>query len=377
MNSTLFNTSEDETSKEFLSITAEFKDKNLEKEFMDYEMSNSIKYIRSLFLGLGIFYFLFIIPEYFLIKSLNIFILLVINRVVLMVMVCTFYIKLKYAKESLSIYHSISALESTGSVFILANCFIYESPNFFILSFGIVVLLLTFCLIPNKWSNVAGISIMTSVFFLLISYLYFRQVSLYEFSAILLYLTLVTIFVIITSYKTNRYARIQYINNRALLMLSITDPLTGIYNRLKFNEELKRNINLSKRYNLNLSLLLLDIDDFKIVNDSYGHLKGDKILTEMTGLINDSIRETDIFARWGGEEFVILLPATPHNKALEFGERLKRLISEHEFSDIGHVTCSFGVVSLKKEDDMNSLLQRVDKLLYTAKERGKNCVVNQ
>jgi diguanylate cyclase (GGDEF)-like protein len=178
----------------------------------------------------------------------------------------------------------------------------------------------------------------------------------------------------IEAYLTNYYRRKQFADSMELVRLSITDSLTGIYNRTKFDQELNLWIDNCNRNGNSLSLIMLDIDDFKKVNDNYGHLIGDKVLQNITSMIKNAIRATDIFARWGGEEFVVLLPNTGIRQALEITERVRICIRENKAEGVENVTCSFGLVSLEKNENAESLLKRADKFLYKAKEQGKNTV---
>lgn len=154
------------------------------------------------------------------------------------------------------------------------------------------------------------------------------------------------------------------------------DPLTQINNRLKLEECLKDEIVRSRRYHTPFSVILLDIDNFKNVNDSYGHKTGDMVLIKITKLINKHIRNSDVFARWGGEEFVILSP-DPIGKAVHFAERLCRLIHKSRLLGAGKpVTASFGVTEYTRNDTEDSLFRRVDSYMYHAKHQGKNRVVS-
>ena len=114
---------------------------------------------------------------------------------------------------------------------------------------------------------------------------------------------------------------------------------------------------------------MFDIDKFKEINDEYGHLIGDKILIRMTELIKNEIREIDSFARYGGDEFMIINPETKLNGAVELAERLRKKIEDTDFAKVEKVSCSFGVAQLKAEDDIDSFLKRVDDYLYKAKEK--------
>ncbi|MFA7382630.1 MAG: diguanylate cyclase [Desulfurivibrionaceae bacterium] len=157
-----------------------------------------------------------------------------------------------------------------------------------------------------------------------------------------------------------------------------TDHLTGIMNRRRFTEFLDREMARRQRHAEPLSLIMFDIDHFKRVNDVYGHEIGDLVLREMAQLVGSAARRTDILARWGGEEFVILLPGTTGEAATGFAEKLRATIESHDFPQIGRATASFGVASLEeKETDGTTLIKHADQAMYTAKQDGRNRVVNQ
>ena len=157
-----------------------------------------------------------------------------------------------------------------------------------------------------------------------------------------------------------------------------TDHLTGIMNRRRFTEFLNREMARRQRHAEPLSLIMFDIDHFKRVNDVYGHEIGDLVLREMAQLVSSAVRRTDILARWGGEEFVILLPGTTGEAATGFAEKLRASIESHDFPQVGRATASFGVASLEeKETDGATLIKHADQAMYTAKQDGRNRVVNQ
>ena len=153
-------------------------------------------------------------------------------------------------------------------------------------------------------------------------------------------------------------------------IISYTDKLTNIYNRFMLDEEL---IRCCER-NVGFCVLIIDIDHFKRVNDTYGHLVGDQVLVELTKCISGIIRTNDTFARWGGEEFVILQPYGDIDAATEFAERLRKQISEHNFETVGSITVSIGVTDHLCIDTPATLMRRADRALYKSKENGRNRV---
>lgn len=156
--------------------------------------------------------------------------------------------------------------------------------------------------------------------------------------------------------------------------LARTDSLTGILNRPAFEEVLLREMTRAKRFNEPVSLILFDIDNFKKLNDRYGHLFGDKILKRITEIVRESIRSVDIFARWGGEEFVILLPKTRIDETRTVAEKLRKKIHSVGLGSKVGVTASFGITEMVNGDDPFRLLLKADKALYKAKTGGKNRV---
>ena len=154
------------------------------------------------------------------------------------------------------------------------------------------------------------------------------------------------------------------------------DSLTGLYNRQSLDEALDREVKRAERHNLELSLLFLDLDDFKIVNDSYGHQVGDEVLKSVAEIIMTEKRTEDFAARYGGEEIVIILPETGKVNALVLGERIRRRVEGKRFKQNGHrfsVTLSGGLVSFPvNATDPKTLLKCADHAMYRAKGSGKN-----
>jgi diguanylate cyclase (GGDEF)-like protein len=157
-------------------------------------------------------------------------------------------------------------------------------------------------------------------------------------------------------------------------LLATTDSLTGIANRREFSAILAREVERAKRYGVPLSLAMYDIDNFKRVNDSFGHDVGDYVLQDVTALVKKNIRANDVAARWGGEEFMVLMPQSDLAAARNTSEKLRQEIAQHRFDKVNSLTASFGVTAYTPQDDLNSLLKRVDDALYLAKERGRNRV---
>lgn len=169
--------------------------------------------------------------------------------------------------------------------------------------------------------------------------------------------------------------------NRRLTELSLVDEVTGLYNRRSLDQRLEAEVARVRRYGGELSLVLLDLDHFKQVNDGHGHDAGDLVLRNVSGLVKATVREVDLAARYGGEELALVLPSTGASGAVTVAERLRRSLEQHEHVTHGgarlRVTASFGVATASGRDaaDVAALLRRVDQALYAAKHEGRNRVV--
>ncbi|MES0490497.1 MAG: GGDEF domain-containing protein [Leptospirales bacterium] len=160
-----------------------------------------------------------------------------------------------------------------------------------------------------------------------------------------------------------------------LVQASITDPLTNMHNRRWINEKIESCMSYTARYKKPFAIILIDIDHFKKINDTMGHQVGDIILTEVATIIQSSTRMADYTARWGGEEFLIVLPETDLTGARKHAERIRWAIENNEFSNSIHMTASFGVTQNSEEEtSMITLMDKADKALYNAKNNGRNLV---
>jgi diguanylate cyclase len=157
--------------------------------------------------------------------------------------------------------------------------------------------------------------------------------------------------------------------------IAMTDPLTGVFNRLAYEEHIETEYQRWKRYHEPLSLLVIDIDHFKRINDTFGHLAGDKALKALAMRLRQNVREVDIVARYGGEEFVVIMPNTDGEAAYKVAEKLRSAIASagfHYRQKPVNITVSCGLASFREEDESDSVFQRADDALYGAKTAGRN-----
>ena len=161
---------------------------------------------------------------------------------------------------------------------------------------------------------------------------------------------------------------------RELKFLADFDSLTGIYNRRKIEDILILEVERARRYGKPLSVLFIDIDNFKEINDTYGHKRGDQVLRRVASLIRQELRSTDCVGRFGGEEFLVVLPETKPEEAVKVAERIRRIIERTDFGGV-RVTVSIGVTGYRDGETHMDILERVDSAMYKAKADGKNRVV--
>ena len=189
---------------------------------------------------------------------------------------------------------------------------------------------------------------------------------------IIAFLSVLIIIVVVNNRKLNREIKKRKIAEEELNKIANIDGLTNAFSRRKIESILELELNREKRYNRGLSLIFFDVDNFKLINDQLGHSTGDNVLEKISSLVNNTIRKTDSFGRWGGEEFIIILPETNKVQAKNIAYLLKEKIANFDFEIDRKVTCSFGVSQFEETDCADSLLTRADNAMYYVKRNGKD-----
>ncbi|HPS57891.1 MAG TPA: diguanylate cyclase [Spirochaetota bacterium] len=172
----------------------------------------------------------------------------------------------------------------------------------------------------------------------------------------------------------------EYLSERERLVqefkrMATTDSLTGIYNRMKLEPIMTAEVLRSRRYGRMLSVLLVDIDHFKLVNDNHGHNIGDSVLRDVAAVLKENLREADSLGRWGGEEFLVVAPETSTEGARKIAEKLREAVAAHKFIRDIKVTISVGVASLMADEWEEDMVRRADEAMYMAKNSGRNRIV--
>lgn len=166
-----------------------------------------------------------------------------------------------------------------------------------------------------------------------------------------------------------------FVSQQELQHLAVTDPLTGLYNRNQLNIVLNKEMAREQRYNRSFGLLVIDVDFFKRINDSFGHEAGDNVLKQISQDLLQTVRKNDTVIRWGGEEFIVVASEVDKQSIVALSENLCKKIEGSEFNGVGRVTVSIGATLCKLDDTPSDLLSRADKALYKAKETGRNIAI--
>ena len=242
--------------------------------------------------------------------------------------------------------------------------FIGDSLNG-IMAWVSVLFIYSFLVLPRKMNKIFLVTTYSGI--LLLALYHFFHLGSFEISYYFFRWLYVLVGISGILWLINRVGSLQ-------LYYANYDFLTDIFNRQAIEKQLHTEYLRAKRYGHELSLIIFDIDCFKGINDRYGHLIGDKVLKKITELTLATIRKTDFMGRWGGEEFLILLPNTPSSAALLLAKRLRFVIEENSPENIDQLTASFGVATLQSTWEEEDLLRYADTALYKAKKSGRNQV---
>ena len=355
-------------------LFGEFADKAIEEEFLADSLSGSTRITSYSALVFGSILGLFLINSYFTERGTDLFLKTAPMRLVFIAISVLVFLIAKKVPSHKHLVYTITFYQAMMAVTYLVTLKQYESLDYFSI-LGLMVITLAIYLLPNKVVFTQIITIIFSILFFISPIRKLEGLQTHEFYRIIAYQAILLVHCNINYCWAETTKRKTFVAKRELAYLSSKDPVTGVYNRKKFDDAMDEWISLSKRYGNPLSLILLDIDDFKAVNDNYGHIVGDSVLKNIAATVSRSIRDTDIFARWGGDEFVILLPNTDIRQAETLAERIRECIASNPLDHPRDITCSFGVAAYEENDTKQSLLRRVDDLLLKAKASGKDRVV--
>ena len=348
---------------------------NPKKMYLNYKLVNSMGYVRIMILVMGVISALLLIPDIQYIQDVNAKTITIILRILSILFLAVLFFLLKRIKTFFAFSLIVTAFEM---LFIFVFLFVmhqYRSPDFFIQTLGLMTLIIAIFLIPNNWINMLIVSVLGSVAYFVFSAFFAEKVDPVQFTAAICYVILDIGLCTLFAYISDRHQNREFLARRELQRLSSIDQLTEAANRYKLGEEVRKWGSFCERNHMPICIALIDVDNLKRINDQHGHLSGDSILIDMVRIINGQLRRSDVLARWGGDEFVILLPNATRDNAVTMLERIRKSIEEHEFENGLKITCSFGVVEMEKDvSSFEEAIKKADRLMYMGKKTGKNTI---
>lgn len=279
--------------------------------------------------------------------------------------------KLQHIRSFGAFSAAVTVLEALEIVLFFSVLWMYDSPNFMIQSVGLILTILVIFTVPNRSANMLVLSLTASTAYFLITYFIIDAIEPREYIAAVVYTVLAIIVCAVKTIGNDRYAQQEYFERTRLEQTSTRDFLTQAATRERLEEEARRWMNFCRRQSLPLCLVFVDVDDLKRINDRYGHAMGDVALKEIAGLMHTQLRNSDTIARWGGDEFVLLLPNVTLQNALLLLDRVKSAVNSLTLDGGVTVSCSFGVVQMGAQSTYAELLAEADAMMYRAKNAGK------
>lgn len=269
----------------------------------------------------------------------------------------------------------VTGLESASVLLFLFVLWFYHSPNLMIQTMGMITSILIIFIIPNRGVNALVLSIVSAIAYFTMALFCLKQLSLNELSASLAYTIITIVLCAITIFRNDSYAFQEYQSRVHLEQISTTDYLTNAATRARLEEEAHRWMNFCRRQGLPLCLVFVDVDNLKRINDQYGHAAGDMVLRKISAHMQKQLRNSDTIARWGGDEFVLLLPNVSLKNAVLLLDRVKDSVLKIDFENVDLVTCSFGVVQMGADSTYQQMLAEADALMYESKKSGKGKII--
>ncbi len=345
----------------------------LRQEYESSYLMQNQRFVGFLALAAGMLQLILLFPDLAHIKQASDKTLVLIIRMIISVSTLVFSgVCLRHAFKSFRFFSwTVSLLECAAIISFLIVFHLYEPPNYIIQAMGMIFLIMIIFFVPNQWIMMVSLTISGMFAFALSAWLKLgSSLPFNEFLAGLFYMSAVVGLCTIVSYTLDLRGFNEYVTKQELIRLNSIDPLTKACNRTKLTADFDLWSAYSRRYHQQLSLAMLDIDLFKSINDDYGHQKADQVLINFVSLLKEQLRKTDILARWGGDEFVILFLGIGPERAEEVLYRIRQHLHDKPIIESVYVTCSFGVTGLRPEADLDALIHEADELMYQAKKSG-------
>lgn len=268
----------------------------------------------------------------------------------------------------------ISLFEIVAVIIYLFVFRLYPQADFLIQMLGVMAIILITLIVPNIWLLSVGIAVIAAAAFLVQAKFSVANLTSNYFYTGIVYLAFeITVGALFALYFL-RFQYREFVAKTELERIYSTDPLTKIGNRVKLEEEADKWLTYCEKDNKPLCLALLDVDNLKKINDSHGHLVGDTVLYETAQILRNKLRKKDVCVRWGGDEFILLLPNMSVDQARDLAMEIKDAITSYEFSARLKISCSFGIAQMQRGQSLEQLIAQADASMYLAKERGRNTI---
>lgn len=360
--------------KKFFDITDTTDALMKNQEYNKYMFAVSVHVIRLMISIVGLFNLVLLVADFFNIQAADARLIAVVLRVVFIIFMVILLVYFKRIKSYKALALLITIYEFIAVCLFLYVFNLYSTPDFFIQVLGLMILVLAIFIIPNLWYNMVLVASIGCTGFFAFAYLTIENLNEQYFFVSIIYVVMEVLLCSGVAFYYRQYQQNEFYAKRELLRIYSTDPLTKVGNRVKLENEAEKWMEFCSRHKLDLALVLIDIDDMKKINDERGHLVGDIILYEAAQIMSNQLRKNDVCVRWGGDEFVLLLPKTNMEQAKHLSLRIQDAFANQDVADNLKITCSFGITSMHKGDSLDLLVQQADTSMYVAKKRGKNAI---
>ena len=352
---------------------AEFKNREAEKKFIKNEFDKQKEFLKYYSFLFGTIFFLFYLADFFIIEKPIHIIVALFLRILVFLCMSSFVLLINRNVRQIT-YHKLLNLYKIITIisFIIIFSF-YGKSSMTVQSFEVIIIILGFNMFTNSYKNKTILNVSFFMVFILFSII-ILNVSFPEVLMNFAHLVLIIAFLTTYEGRIQLYKRQMFAREFDLKTSLDFDNLTGAFSKQKFEHEVDKILKRVSLRNQNVHMVIFDLDDFKKINDTYGHNMGDIILKSVATIVKDQLRSSDIFARWGGEEFAIIFENMTDTTVNFVVERIKSAIFENDFGINSKISCSFGIASYKKSDSFGTMFIRADELMYLAKQNGKNKV---
>lgn len=342
--------------------------------YFNYQLLSCRSYTNKICLAAGIFNELLLIPDLLFVTNGTGRILIILFRTAFTALLVLFSLYYSRNKKFRYFYHIATAAELLAVSLFLFVMVQYQPPNFMIQAMGLYIIILAVFIFPNRYWNMLLVSVCGISGFLFLSWWKLGRLNPEELTASVIYFLATVMICSIFALGRNRQQYREFLAKTRLIEMSYTDQLTKVSSRNRLFSEFARWKRVCGRRHRPISLSLFDIDRFKSVNDRYGHMAADHVLVELAGLVQSHLRSADLLVRWGGDEFVILLPGMNLENAARILESIRGAVEKKYFTGEIRITCSFGAAQLEEDSTLDSLIRKADDRMYAGKKQGGNRV---